>query len=55
MERIYSEKDITWASIEKYIPYSEVVWGESKDGIPVYTFFDKNHKKIDINDIIEND
>ena len=55
MKRIYSEKDITWASIEKYIPYSNVVWSESKDGIPVYTFFDENYKKIDINDIIKND
>ena len=55
MKKIYSEKDIAWASIEKYIPYSEVVWSESKDGIPVYTFFDENYKKIDINDVIEND
>ena len=55
MKRIYSEKDITWASIEKYIHYSKVVWSESKYGIPVYTFFDENYKKIDINDVIKND
>lgn len=61
MKRIYSEEDITWASIEKYIPYSKVVWSERKNGIPVYTFFDENYEKIDINnesffvDEIEND
>jgi hypothetical protein len=55
MKRIYSEEDITWASIEKYITYSKVAWSERKDGMPVYTFFDKDGKKIDINDVIEND
>ena len=61
MKRIYSEKDIAWASIEKYIPYSKVVWSKCKNGIPVYTFFNENYEKIDINnesffvDEIEND
>jgi hypothetical protein len=49
MENIYSECNVTWASIEKYIPYSKVVWSKCKNGIPVYTFFDENYKKIDIN------
>ena len=55
MKNKYSEEDISWASIEKYIPYSKVVWSERKNGIPVYTFFIENYKKIDINDVIEND
>lgn len=61
MENIYSECNVTWASIEKYIPYSKVVWSKRKNGIPVYTFFDENYEKIDINnesffvDEIEND
>lgn len=48
MERKLSEVDVTWASIEKYVPYSEVVWSESKEGIPRYAFFDENYKKIDV-------
>ena len=55
MENIYSECNVAWASIEKYIPYSKVVWSERKNGIPVYTFFDEYEKKIYINDAIEND
>ena len=55
MENIYSECNVTWASIEKHIHYSKVVWRERKNGIPVYTFFDEDEKKIDINDAIEND
>lgn len=43
-----SEVDITWASIEKYVPYKQVVWSVSKEGIPIYTFFDENHRKIDV-------
>jgi hypothetical protein len=44
-----SEVDITWASIEKYVPYKQVAWSVSKEGIPRYTFFDENYKKININ------
>lgn len=43
-----SEVDITWASIEKYIPYKQVVWTISKEGIPRYAFFDENHRKINV-------
>jgi hypothetical protein len=53
MPRIYSEEDITWSSIEKYIPYSKVDWTTNKNGIATYKFFDKDDKKIDINDYIE--
>lgn len=53
MSRIYSEEDITWSSIEKYIPYSKVDWTTNKNGIATYKFFDKDGKKIDINDYIE--
>lgn len=48
MEKKISEVDIMWASIEKYVPYKQVVWSVSKEGIPRYTFFDKNDKKIDV-------
>lgn len=48
MERNFSEVDVTWASVEKYVSYKQVVWSVSKEGIPRYTFFDENHKKIDV-------
>lgn len=48
MERKFSEVDVTWASVEKYVSYKQVVWSVSKEGIPRYTFFDKNDKKIDV-------
>jgi len=35
---MYSEKDITWSSIEKDVPYTKVIWTVGKDGIPIYTF-----------------
>ena len=53
MERRFSEVDVTWASIEKKIPYANVLWGVRSNGIPVYTFFDTNHNKIDINEYID--
>lgn len=53
MPRIYSEEDITWSSIEKYVPYDKVRWYARKDGIPVYNFFDKNDEKINISDYID--
>jgi hypothetical protein len=53
MYRIYSEEDITWSSIEKYVPYDKVRWYARKDGIPVYNFFDKNDEKINISDYID--
>ena len=49
MSNKYSEVDITWSSIEKYIPYSKVVWSTGKDGIPVYMFMDKKSNKLNIN------
>ena len=53
MERRFSEVDVTWASIEKKIPYAQTVWTVDKNGIPVYTFFDASHSKIDINEYID--
>lgn len=38
MEKIYSEKNVTWASIEKDVSYSKVVWLIGKDGIPFFEF-----------------
>lgn len=45
---MYSEKDITWSSIEKEYDYNKVVWNTQKNGIPVYTLFDKHGNKITI-------
>lgn len=53
MPRIYSEDDITWSSIEKYIPYSKVEWTINKNDIPTYKFFDKDGNKMNINDYIK--
>ena len=53
MERRFSEVDVTWASIEKKIPYTTVEWRVKNNGIPVYTFLDINHNKIDINEYID--
>lgn len=46
---MYSEVDITWSSIEKYVPYDKVIWHTKRNGIPVYTFLDENGSKIDVN------
>ena len=48
MERKYSEDDVTWSSIEKYIPYAKVEWSINKQGISTYKLIDKNGKEIDI-------
>lgn len=53
MSRIYSEEDITWSSIEKYIPYYRVEWSVNKNDIAAYKFYDENGEKIDINDYIK--
>jgi hypothetical protein len=53
MERRFSEVDVTWASLEKKIPYTTVEWRVKSNGIPVYTFFDASHSKIDINEYID--
>ena len=50
MSKKYSEADITWSSIEKYVPYKEVIWVVEKNGIPLYTMYNYNGEKIDIND-----
>ena len=53
MSRIYSGEDITWSSIEKYIPYSKVEWTTNKNGISIYKLFDEEGKRIYINDYID--
>ena len=49
MENMYSELDVTWVSIEKYVDYCSVRWSTDKNGIPRYMFFDEDGKKIDVN------
>ena len=53
MSRIYSEEDITWSSIEKYIPYSNVCWTTNKNGISIYKLFDEEGNRIYISDYID--
>lgn len=53
MSRVYSEDDITWSSIEKYIPYSKVEWTTNKNGISSYKLFDEKGKRIYISDYID--
>ena len=53
MARKYSEEDVTWSSIEKYIPYSTVEWETNKNGISTYRFMDENYKKIDIDEYVK--
>ena len=48
MRRNFSEEDISWACIEKYIPYTKVVWSILNNGIPTYKLLDENGKKINI-------
>lgn len=48
MLKKYSEEDITWSSIEKYIKYDKVVWHMRSNGIPIFTLMDKNGKRIKI-------
>ena len=48
MGKIYSEKDITWSSVEKYYPYNKTIWKMDKNGIPRFTLLDKNEFKINI-------
>jgi hypothetical protein len=52
MSRIYSEDDVSWSSIESIIPYDKVEWYIHKNGISTYKFFNKECKKIDINNYI---
>ena len=54
MDRIYSEGDITWSSIEKDISYSKVVWSIQDNGIPIYALLDGEGEKIGINSENEN-
>ena len=44
----YSEEDVTWSSIEKYINYSKVVWSFAKNGIPKYALMDENEDRTKI-------
>ena len=46
---MYSEVDLTWSSMERLYDYSRVTWTTERNGIPRYTFFDKNGKQIEIN------
>jgi hypothetical protein len=50
MNRIYSEDDIEWSYVEKYIPYAKVIWSTYENGIPTYKFYGKNGEKINISD-----
>ena len=53
MEKIYNEDDITWSSIEKYIPYAKVEWSINKYGISTYKLINEDGKKIDIDGYIK--
>ena len=53
MERKYSEDDVTWSSIEKYIPYAKAEWSINKQGISTYKLIDKNGKEIDIDEYVK--
>ena len=46
MAKAYSELDVTWVSIEKYVDYCSVRWTTDKNGIPRYMFLDEDGKKI---------
>lgn len=48
MTKKYGEGDITWSSIEKYVPYKKVSWRTQKNGIPIYSFTDEEDKTIKI-------
>ena len=52
MSKVYSEEDIAWSSIEKYVPYDKVVWSVRRNGIPVYSFIGENGDKISIKDYV---
>lgn len=52
MGRKYSEDELPWSVIEKYVPYATVQWPIINKGIPMYRLLDRNGKKIDINDYI---
>lgn len=43
---MYSEKDITWSFIEKYVSYHKTVWSVCDNGIPTFAFMDENNNKI---------
>ena len=53
MERKYSEDDVTWSSIEKFIPYAKVTWFKNKVGIYTYKLIDENGNKIDIDEYVK--
>ena len=53
MERKYSEDDITWSSIEKFIPYAKVNWFINKVGISTYKLMDENDKEIDVDKYVK--
>lgn len=53
MKSKFSEVDVTWASLERKMPYAKIEWKVRSNGIPVYTFLDKDNKKIDINGYID--
>ena len=48
MGKKISEVDVTWSSIEKGIKYNSVAWSTDNNGIPRYTFFDEDGKRIKI-------
>jgi len=53
MGRIYGEDDVTWSSIEKYIPYAKVEWSINKHGISTYKLINEDDKKIDVDGYIK--
>ena len=52
MGKKYSEDEVSWSCIEKYIPYAKVVWSTHNNGISTYKLLDENGKQIDINEYI---
>lgn len=49
MEKIYSEENVTWSSVENKISYDKVIWYVRKNGIPVCMFFNEDNKQNEMN------
>jgi hypothetical protein len=46
---MYTEKDLTWSSIEKKYDYSKVQWRTEKNGIPSFVLYGEEGNRININ------
>ena len=46
MNEVSNRTDVTWSSVESYVPYSKVNWYKDKDGIPRYIFSDEEGNRI---------